>query len=466
MLNTPKILFILLISLFFTACNKDNKEEEGKKSDLTYRMNQFIYEQMSVFYLWNDHMPNLLPTSEKDPKTYFNSLLYSKDQWSLIEDDAEEFLEELNGTQETFGFEWSGGKFKNSTEYFAVVKYVYPNSPAAGKLKRGDIIMELDRQALTTTNLPQLNQKGTIELTLGEKKDNTIYTTDKRINLTSQKIDTDPVLISKVFDKGTHKIGYLMYTSFIDKYNSSLEQAFNNFKSQGITDLILDLRYNHGGNDNASTFLCSAIAPKAQAVNGKLLSKEIWNDICQPIFENDSKYKDRIYRYFKTLNCNLDLPSQKVYILTSGETASASEYTAICLKAFMEVVLVGTQTYGKYTTMIGLSPTYEENGKLVPDKELSNWIMFPVCSRYTNVNGYPDFLEGLLPDHTEEDDIMNPTPLGDEAEPLLAKALSVITGQAQPTSKTKISVSNIEMLPIELRDIKSNRIIFMNHSQK
>ncbi len=42
-----------------------------------------------------------------------------------------------------------------------------------------------------------------------------------------------------------------MYTSFTSNFNSSLEKTFNEFKAKGITDLILDLRYNHGGDDQS-----------------------------------------------------------------------------------------------------------------------------------------------------------------------------------------------------------------------
>ncbi len=101
----------------------------------------------------------------------------------------------------------------------------------------------------------------------------------------------------------------------------------------------------------AAAFLCSAIAPKDKAVKGALLSKERWNTACQQVFENDPQYDELLNRYFIDVNCNLDLPSKKVYILTSHETASASEYTIASLKAFMDVTLVGTRTYGKYFTM-------------------------------------------------------------------------------------------------------------------
>ena len=349
-MNTSKILFSLFLVLsLLVSCEKDNNHSED--DELATRMNQFIQSNLSTFYLWYDEIPNIKPESKKDPKEYFKVLLSSKDKWSLITDDANGLLEEMAGTGETYGYGLAYGRFKDSDKCFAIVQYVYPGSPAAEKLKRGDIIVELNSQSFTESDLSKLTNPGTLHLGMGKQEGDAIAPSGKTVTITSRKMDADPVLITKLFERGNHKIGYLMYTNFTKTFNTSIVKAFNEFKEAGITDLVLDLRYNHGGDDDASTFLCSAIVPKEKAVVGTLLSKETWNSPCQEIFESDSQYENLLNRFFVETNCNLDLPSQKVYILTSGETVSASEYTIACLKAFMDVELVGTKTYGKYVTM-------------------------------------------------------------------------------------------------------------------
>ena len=72
--------------------------------------------------------------SKEDPKEYFKALLSSKDEWSLITDDANGLLEEMAGTGETYGYGLAYGRFNNSSECFAIVQYVYPGSPAAEEL--------------------------------------------------------------------------------------------------------------------------------------------------------------------------------------------------------------------------------------------------------------------------------------------------------------------------------------------
>ena len=133
-MNTSKILFSLFLVLsLLVSCEKDNNHSED--NELATRMNQFIQNNLSTFYLWYDEIPDIKPESEKDPKEYFKALLSSKDKWSLITDDANGLLEEMAGTGETYGYGLAYGRFKDSDKCFAVVQYVYPGSPAAEKLK-------------------------------------------------------------------------------------------------------------------------------------------------------------------------------------------------------------------------------------------------------------------------------------------------------------------------------------------
>lgn len=463
-MNTLKKLLLVLMCLsLFTACNKDDSQNEK----LSLRMNQFIRDCLSTFYFWNDKIPNLSPESVNDPNKYFKQLLFKDDKWSLITDDVDGLMAELAGTGETYGYELAGRQFINSKQCFAIVLYTHPGSPAHKSLNRGDVILQINWKDITEDDLPKFDEHGKLTLGIAKAQGNTIGPVEKVVFLESKVMDTDPVLVTQFFDKGAHKIGYLMYTSFTSNFNSSLEKAFNEFKAKGITDLVLDLRYNHGGDSDAAAFLCSAIAPKDKAVKGALLSKERWNTVCQQAFENDPAYDQFLNRYFIDVNCNLDLPSKKVYILTSQQTASASEYTIACLKAFMDVTLIGTKTYGKYFTMYSFAPQVEENGKMVQDKELANWLIFPVCSRFTNIDGYPNLLDGMKPDIEVEDNPLNGIELGWQNEPLLAKAIALIRGENPEPMKAKNdniareneTEASFIMLPKTLNDIMDNHII-------
>lgn len=462
--GVKKFMYLFVLLSAFIACKDDDDNKITKEEELTLRVNQFIHDEMSTFYLWNEEMPNIDYQKEKNTIDYFNKLLFAKDSFSIITDDAQGLIESLNNTNETFGYSLAYYGVGDN-KYCAVVKYVYPGSPAEGKLKRGDIILKINYSYITEDNIDKLTQNGTIYLSKGILEEMNIKDDNNApITLTSKKMETNPILINKVIEKGNHKIGYLMYTDFTANFNNSLEEAFNDFKTRGITDLVLDLRYNHGGDDEASIVMCSAIAPKDKAINGAVLSHEKWNSQCQKVFESDSRYNEQIHRYFRQVDCNLDLPKKRVYILTTRETISASEYVAICLKPFMEVILVGTKTYGKHTTMMLMQPAKEdENGKMVADEELSNWLIAPVVSRYTNTEGKPDFAGGMEPDYEVKDQLLPPTTstLGDESEPLLAKAIELITGENRRTPRRAMqSTPNWKPIEMPLNDIRSNRIIY------
>ena len=218
-MNTSKILFSLFLVLsLLVSCEKDDNHSED--NELATRMNQFIQNNLSTFYLWYDEIPNIKPESEKDPKEYFKALLSSKDKWSLITDDANGLMEEMAGTGETYGYGLAYGRFKDSDKCFAIVQYVYPGSPAAEKLKRGDIIVELNSQSFTESDLSKLTNPGTLHLGMGKQEGDAIAPSGKTVTITSRKMDADPVLITKLFERGNHKIGYLMYTNSTKTFNT------------------------------------------------------------------------------------------------------------------------------------------------------------------------------------------------------------------------------------------------------
>ena len=69
----------------------------------------------------------------------------------------------------------------------------------------------------------------------------------KTLALTKTNLAENPISIKKIIPNGAHKIGYLMYNGFYPSYDLELNDAFGYFKSEGVTDLVLDLRYNGGG---------------------------------------------------------------------------------------------------------------------------------------------------------------------------------------------------------------------------
>jgi C-terminal processing protease CtpA/Prc len=441
------LLWSACLLALFASCEKDDSNNEKKQR---LRVNEFIAGAMDDYYLWRDAIPAIPPDNSTDPRDYFHSLLYSDDTWSYITDDKETFFEEeINQTGETFGYNLAFGQVNASDDVVAVVRYVYPGSPASSALiKRGDFILKLNGQPLTTRNYTDLYKHGTLQLTVGTVPDPATAQATT-VTITSRKMEQDPLLVEQVIARdGGHRIGYLAYTGFVDHYRESLIKTLARLKSTGITDLVLDLRYNPGGDIKAARLLCSAIVPSPYAREDadNPLVKHQWNARLQPLFEqaareNPSQYLEAILTTFQEVTCNLELPRDRVYVLTSGNSASASELLIVGLRPYMDVIQIGEKTHGKYTAMLTLVPE---------EPSISNWMILPVVSKFMNKDGYTDFKDGLAPDHLVEDKLPF-SPLGDAAEPLLAKAISLITGDVDQEEDDLESVApgrEIRWLPL------------------
>ncbi|MDR1414383.1 MAG: hypothetical protein LBI96_01105 [Odoribacteraceae bacterium] len=412
----------LLASL--VSCEK----EKSGGSD-RFRVNAFISATMSDFYLWNDQVAAGRPDGSTDPVAFFNSLLYTGDAWSYITADKEAFMEEeITQTGESFGYDLAFAELGDGT-LAAVVRYAYPGSPAAAVLERGDLILKRDGQAITRENAEGFFGKGTTRLTLGTLAGTTV-TTGETVTLTSKRVDRDPAIFHTVINRGARKIGYLVYTGFVSNFRQSLIDILAGFKGSGITDLVLDLRYNPGGEVEMARLLCSAIVPEHFANTDNVLVTHRWNAARQAEIEEGMRvrpayYKDYYATTFQEVTCNLALPAERVFVLTTPSSASASELLIVGLEPYMEVIQIGGATHGKYTAMYTFSPE--------DDPAIANWMILPVVFKYVNKNGRTDFKDGLTPAH-ELTESLPLLPFGDEAEPFLAKALSLITNDETPES--------------------------------
>lgn len=425
------VISIIIIGLFLSSCKKE------VTVSVTEKINEFIKLSMEDVYLWEKYLPKIDYKKESDSKAYFKKLLYEEDKWSFITDDIAALEGSFAGVETSFGYSLAFGRFSNTGYLFALIEYVYPNSPASiAGLKRGDILFKLNGSDITELNYKNLLYGTTISVTLGINNNGSI-SAGNTVSITSQVLNLNPVLITNIIEINNRKIGYLFYAQYINSYNPSLDAAFLNFKSSGITDLVLDIRYNPGGYISAAQYLCSSVAPLSVVSTGKTLVTLKWNDYYQNYWQN-SNYPEQLQLNFKT-NPAVNLNLNKIYILTGSGSASASELTITGLDPYMDVVLIGDTTYGKYTGSITIKPE-----DLFEDKEhykdFSNWGLQPIVLRYANANGVTDFKNGFAPDHYVYDNLWLGTPLGDENEPLLAKAVELIGGtiKASPIKKQDI----------------------------
>jgi C-terminal processing protease CtpA/Prc len=427
---------ILITFLFLAGCRKEEilDEDEGKElaSALTLNINSFIKSVMTDIYLWYDKIPAINIKYETDSKAYFNKLLYNEDKWSIITDDVTTLENGLQGIETTYGYSLAFGQFVNTAgaptgNYFGIVEYVYPNTPASkADFTRGDIIIQLNGENITAYNYMNLFSGTSISVTKGILTNGSI-STGTTVSLIAEELDLDPVLMYKIIERAGHKIGYLLYLQFISSYDStSLYRALQNFKDNQITDLVLDLRYNPGGQTSAAQYLCSSIAPLNNVNGNSTLVTYQWNDKYQAYWISRN-WQEQLGITFNS-NVPVKLGLSKVHILTGKGTASASELTICGLEPYMDVTLVGDDTYGKYTASTIIKPEYYYTN--VSDyTDFKDWGLMPIILRYANSLGITNFTNGFEPDFQVNDALLPAYPLGELTEPLLKKAVENITGE-------------------------------------
>ena len=446
------LLFLLMAGVVFTGCEKqdpDPVEEPEEEATLplapvlTRKINTFIKDAMTDAYLWYDKLPQIDPRYEQDSKAYFDKLLYEEDKWSYITDDITAFENSIEGIEKAFGYSLAFGRFVDSRNvftgnYFGIVEYVYPNTPASRVgFVRGDLIIKLNDGNITATNYRDLLSGTTITVTKGTLTDQGIAPAGNVV-MNAEELTLDPVLMQKIIERDGYKIGYLLYLQYIADYNNkSLETALQYFKDNQITHLVLDLRYNPGGQTTAAQYLCSSIAPRNVVDANSTLVTYKWNNKYQLAINNDPKLAD-----WKGINFSSSVPVKlnlnKIHILTGSGSASASELTIAGLQPYMDVVMVGDTTYGKYTGSITLKPENYYDSE-IEYRDFINWGIQPIVFRFANSQGLTNFKNGFAPKYRVEDELLPAAPLGELTDPLLKKAVEDITGRTI-TAMKKASV--------------------------
>ena len=428
-MKTIKGLIALFgVVLFFTSCQDEPLppvENEGLTK--TQKVNVFIEDVMTDIYLWADETPELDPKTETDSKAYFDKMVYSQeDKWSFITDDIKALENSFEGIETSYGWSLTFGRFSNTNNLFAIVEFVYPNTPASeAGLTRGDLIIGMSGGDITESNYRDLLYGESLSVTLGVLTTGGIAPS-QNVSMTAEELHLNPVVFTNIIEHGGHKIGYIFYAQYIAEYNTSLDTAFQHLINEDVTDLVLDLRYNPGGGTVAAQHLCSSIAPADAVNNERTLVSFRWNDNYQKYWEDNNVTQQLKINFIESVPHKMDLAN--LYVLTGGGTASASELTITGLKPYMNVKTIGATTFGKYTASITFKPEDFYDNKLYYE-EFDNWGLQPIVLRYANSQGVTDFKDGFLPDIEVDDKLLEGVmPLGNKEELLLKAALEEITG--------------------------------------
>lgn len=367
----------------------------------------FTYACLRDMYYWNDKVSTtLVPSTLASPEAVLTACQNKPDDHtSYLVKDGTAFLKALSSGE--------------STSYGLAVKFAAPGdlrvalvqsgSPAeAAGLRRGMQILKVNNGTLrsfegigsiTPTNFPTLSldidSAGSVI-----KKD-----------LTPATFNGKTVLKSFVTTVAGKNVGYLLFTSFTASAVDELETVFATFKAQNVTELVLDLRYNGGGSVATSQRLASLLATQ---LSGTVFVRQAHN------------------ARYSAWNSELAIESrqnalalQRLFVIMTGNTASASELIINGLKPHIQVITIGSTSYGKNT---GFYPVQHTK---------SDYVVAIVNTLSQNSLGDGNYSNGFTPTRAEEDDVTND--FGDAKEKCYAAAMTYIAKGAFPVVTAKHS---------------------------
>ncbi|UWX53681.1 S41 family peptidase [Maribacter litopenaei] len=409
----------LIFAVVIISCSKDEELTVPKTIDPLPSANvpvqDFMWKAMNFWYFRQADVPDLgdnrfsdsesytsFLQSENDPGAFFdNKLLYIQDRFSFYNSDYRELTNSLAGISRSNGLEFGLVRKANSEEVFGYVRYIIPNSDAATKdIERGDLFTGVDGTTLTINNYVDLlfGENNTYVLNMADFVNGDIIQNEIEVSLTKEEaLAENPVYISKSFEINGITIGYLMYNQFTNEYDDDLYEAVLGLKNLGITELVIDLRYNPGGSVNTTRALASMIY---DTNTDNLFLKKRYNDKIQ-----DQLTESQLEVYFTNRVGSTTIEPaglSKLYVLTSASSASASELLINSLEPYIDVVQIGDVTRGKNEFSTTLVDDRENSYLYTPTRvnkinANNQWAIQPLLGRNENADGFYQYTDGLVP---------------------------------------------------------------------
>jgi carboxyl-terminal processing protease len=419
-----KLLATILFGLLVSACSSDGGSGDTPVTACSNDgQKQFVLDNMRAWYFWNDRLPAQVDTSQfATPEDLLAFLTtFSPD---LTPDDGIDnpvdrfsFINTAAADQAFFGegkFEGFGFSSRFVAENDLRLTRVFFDSPAnrAG-LARGQRIVALNGRTIAEIQANEgvnaVFDLSPLDFTMRPVGGNPDGSDDFTTTITKDIVTIDPVPQARIITDPAGvrpPVGYMELATFISTADLEMDTVFADFRAQGVNDIILDLRYNGGGLVSTSELLGDFLG--GDVAENLVYSKTVFNDLRAPA-NNSTEFFERRGNSVSTV---------RLVVIASRGTASASELVINGMDPHVEVVIVGTDTFGKPVGQVGL--------------EFCEKILRPTAFQTLNANDFGDYFSGLPVDCAAPDDL--DVAVGADSDPNIEAALGYLDTGGCPTA--------------------------------
>ncbi len=391
----------------------------------------FLRSWIDETYLWYQDV-RALPASTLNAANYSTAIDYFNALKTPLTDAAGQPKDKFHFTYPTptwvsqaqsgvsYGYGFEVTLVSASPPRSAIVAYTDTGSATGeGNIGRGAAILTIDGVDLANgSDVDTLNaglfptQAGSHTLVVRDLG----ATSSRTVTLQAQAITEVPVQNVKTLPPPNSQVGYMLFNDHIATAESELIAAVRQLAGAGISDLVLDIRYNGGGYLDIASELAYMIGGSA-LTPGAFFEQEQYNDRnpfnqttaqdTTPFHTTSQGFSTVSGQALPTLNL------RRVYVLTTATTCSASEAIVNGLRgAGVTVNLIGETTCGK---PYGFYP-----------QDNCNTTYFAIQFQGVNYLGFGNYPDGFAPTCTVADDFNHA--LGDPAEAELSTALGLRAG--------------------------------------
>jgi C-terminal processing protease CtpA/Prc len=384
--------------------------------------NQFVRTTLRDVYYWYRELPDPDPATFSSPEAYLEAVRYKTldHTYSFITGRAENdaFFSDSQFIGFGFSYQVTSGSELRLTE-------VYPASPASeAGLERGARLLAVNGRPvgslLSTGDINTVFGPSQVGVTAQVRfRDNAGV--EREAQMTKRTVTIPTASLTRTFASGGRVVGYVNFRNFVTPATAALNQAFTELEAAGANELVLDLRYNGGGLVSVANHLAGLIG--GSRTSGKLFVQFVHND------KNTSRNST------VTLTAPAHaLNLERLVVIQTRASASASELIVNGLRPFMTVTTVGDRSYGKPVGQYGYN--------------FCEKVLYPVAFSTQNARGEGDYYNGIAADCGAADDLDHQ--LGDSAEASLGEALRFLrTGSCNPAASALARAQAAQRPPVE-----------------